>query len=203
MVAPWERIFPRMPIAMPPSLTTARLVLHRWRPEHAPRLRVALEASVDHLASWIPWSIAEPASVEVLSARLAKHADDFDAGREWIYGIFPRDGSTVLGAIGLYPRDATHRVPIDGADRLELGYWLHVNATGHGYATEAARAAATLGETLPGIVHLEIRCDPRNVPSAAVPQRLGFTHATTEARPSAQPDEAARALMIWVRRVTR
>jgi len=198
---------------LPAAVPTERLLLRRWHPAHAPALKLALDASVHHLASWIPWRIAEPASVPDLEARLARHVDDFDAGREWVYAIFPAagpdgsavaaDGADVLGAVGLYPRDATGRVSIDAADRLELGYWLHVNATGRGYATEATRAAVALAETLPGIAHLEIRCDPRNAASAAVPRRLGFAHVSTDSRPAAEPGRPPSETMIWVRAVTR
>jgi RimJ/RimL family protein N-acetyltransferase len=190
-------------VSLPDVITTERLLLRRWQPTDAPRLKAALDASVAHLEPWIPWAIAEPASVPELEARLAGHVADFDAGRAWIYGIFPPDEGEVLGAVGLYPRDAVERVPIAAADRVELGYWLHVGATGRGYATEATVAAAALGETLPSIAHLEIRCDPRNAPSAAVPRRLGFTHQATIQRPASAPDAEPRELLIWVRPVAR
>ena len=191
------------PVPLPDVILTERLVLRRWHPDHAARLKPALDASVAHLEPWIPWAIAQPASVPELEARLAGHAADFDAGRAWIWGIFTPDERAVLGAVGLYPRDAERRVPIDDADRLEVGYWLHVDVTGRGYATEAVVAALGVGETLPGIGHVEIRCDPRNAPSAAVPRRLGFTHQATVQRPAAAPTDAPHELMIWVRGIVR
>ena len=44
-----------------------------------------------------------------------------------------------------------------------------------------------------------IRCDERNVRSAAVPRRLGFTLEETVTRPPEAPGESGR-LMIWARR---
>lgn len=189
--------------SFPATITTERLELRRWRPVHAQSLKAALDASVRHLASWIPWRIAEPAPVEALERRLAQHASDFDAGKEWIYAIFEPGDDVVLGAVGMYPRDATTRAMYPNADRLELGYWLHIDATGRGYATEATRAMLPLGESLDGIRHFEIRCDPRNAPSAAVPRRLGFTHDSTEIHPPKVPTDVANETMIWVRRVER
>jgi RimJ/RimL family protein N-acetyltransferase len=189
---------------LPDTIQTARLLLRRWQPSDAPRLKAALDASVSHLEPWIPWHVAEPATIDVLETRLAGHAADFDAGRAWIYGIFAPSDERVLGAVGLYPRDDARRVPIDDADRLELGYWLHVDATGHGYATEASSALLAAGETLPGVSCFEIRCDPRNAPSAAVPRRLGFAHQVTVPQPSgATRAGESRETMIWVRPVQR
>jgi RimJ/RimL family protein N-acetyltransferase len=169
----------------PDELRTERLLLRRWRPRDAALLEDALRGSVDHLRPWIPWRIAEPAPVPELEARLARHADDFDAAREWVWGIFPPDASAVLGGVGLYPRDASGRVPFAEADHVELGYWLRADATGRGWATEATRAALDVALALPRITRVEIRCDPRNAPSAAVPARLGFRHTRTD------------ELMIW------
>ena len=44
---------------------------------------------------------ADPA----LEARLAGFADDFRQGRDFIYGIFNRDETEVLGGTGLHPAE--------------------------------------------------------------------------------------------------
>ena len=175
---------------VPAELRTARLVLRRWRPDDAPRLHAALAPSVAHLAPWIPWAVAEPSPVPELEQRLARFGESFDAAREWLWAILSADEREVLGGIGLHPRDAGGRVPFDAADRVEIGYWLHVDATGRGYATEAVRAVLAVALALPHVSHVEIRCDARNAPSAAIPRRLGFRHARTL-------DEPPVALMVW------
>lgn len=163
----------------PDQLRTPRLLLRRWREEDAAALHPVLAANVAHLEPWIPWAVAEPAPVPALAERLAGYAADFGAGRRWLYGIFPPDETEVLGGIGLYPRNAVGRVPWGEATRVEIGYWLSADATGSGYATEAARAVLAAALELPGITHVEIHCDPRNERSVAIPRRLGFRHART------------------------
>ncbi len=186
---------------LPDALQTDRLTLRRWRTTDAARLKDALEPSVEHLRPWIPWRIAEPAPVAELETRLARFAADFDEGREWLWAILPHDESAVLGGIGLYPRGPVGRVAFADADHVEIGYWLRVDATGRGYATEAARAVLDVALALPGMTHVEIRCDPRNAPSAALPRRLGFRHARTLVQSLATATAEARELMVWEREV--
>ena len=185
----------------PDELRTERLLLRRWRAADAPLLRDALEGSVEHLRPWIPWRIAEPAPVPELEARIARHAADFDEGREWLWAILPPDAARVLGGIGLYPRGPSGRVAFADADHVEIGYWLRADATGRGRATEATRAVLDVALALPRMTRVEIRCDPRNAPSAALPARLGFRHARTMALAPATPAEGARELMVWERAV--
>ena len=185
----------------PALLRTERLLLRPWSPADAERLQPVLAASHAHLAPWIPARVADPATVPVLAERLAGFAADFADAREWRYGLFTVDGSRVLGEVGLYPRDATARVPYTRADRVEVGYWLRADATGQGLATEAARAALDVAARLPGLAQAEIRCDARNDASAAVPRRLGFSLAAVRREPEGAT-APAMDLQIWTLALT-
>ena len=184
-----------MPV--PLELRTPRLLLRPWRPGDASALHPILEANWTHLGPWIPARVATPAPVPALAERLAGFAADFASAREWRYGVFSPDARKVLGEAGLYPRSPAGRVPYTEADHVELGYWLRADATGHGFVTEAARALLDVAATLPHLSRVEIRCDARNAPSAAVPRRLGFVLATTIVRPSATPAEPPIELQVW------
>lgn len=164
-----------MPIlTMPIELQSDRLYFRRWQPEDAAQLLPILEANAEHLADWIPARVSTSVPLPELAQRLAGFADDFDAGRAWRFALFSPDRQQLLGEVDLFPRSAEGRVQVLSADRLEIGYWLRADATGMGYATEATQTMLSLANRLPGIKHVEIRCDPRNAPSAAVPRRLGF-----------------------------
>jgi RimJ/RimL family protein N-acetyltransferase len=101
-----------------------------------------------------------------LEARLSRHAEAFAAGTEWVYGMFSPDDREVLGGVGLYPRV--------GPGAVEIGYWLSVAHVGRGLATEATRILTQTAFAAPEIVCLEIRCEPRNLASARIPERLGY-----------------------------
>ena len=63
--------------------------------------------------------------------------------------------------------------------------------------TEASRTLVALAATLPHLTHVEIRCDARNAPSAAIPKRLGFVLATTLIEAPAHADEEPVQLQVW------
>jgi RimJ/RimL family protein N-acetyltransferase len=163
-----------------PRIETERLLLRRWEVSDAAALGALLVANVEHLRPWIPWAVAEPAPVPALEQRLLGYANAFDENRHWLYAIATRDDATLLGGIGLYPRNAMSRVPATDADRAEVGYWLRQDFTGRGYVTESAQAMVSLAGTIARFRTVEMRCDPRNTSSIAVPRRLGFHHTGTE-----------------------
>jgi RimJ/RimL family protein N-acetyltransferase len=182
---------------VPRELRTARLLLRPWRADDAPALLPILQANWEHLGPWIPARVATPVPVPELAERLAGFAQDFAAGREWRYGVFEPNDGTILGEVGLYPRSPTARAAYAEADRGELGYWLRADMTGRGFITEASRAVLAMAGALPQLAHVEIRCDERNAPSAAIPRRLGFTLAATVEDESVVPDAPTIRLQIW------
>ena len=151
---------------------------------------MVLDGNVEHLKPWIPWAVAAPGTIEEIETRIAQWSRDFDEGRQFIWALWGHSGATLLGAVGIYPRDATKRVGIGEADRAEIGYWLRADMTGRGYATEAARQAFEVARLLPGVTRIEMRCDPANARSIAVPKRLGF-------REIERFTEGDEATVIW------
>lgn len=169
-----------MHTTIPSTLRTQRLLLRPWAPDDAEALAPVLAANVAHLGAWIPQHVATPLPPAELAKRLAGFAADFGEERAFRFAMLTADGTQILGEADLFPRDATGRVALAGADRVELGYWLDAAATGQGLATEATLALMEVAASLPAMTHAEIRCDVANVPSAAIPRRLGFHLAAVE-----------------------
>jgi RimJ/RimL family protein N-acetyltransferase len=186
-----------MAAAVPPEIRTERLYLRPWRSEDAEALHPILVANYQHLAPWIPARVATPALVPLLAERLAAFGTEFDADREWRFAMLTSDERTLLGEIDLFPRSATGRVAFADADRAEIGYWLRSDETGRGLVTEAVRAIVDVAKQLGRFTHLEIRCDARNAPSAAVPKRLGFHLSTTIDEPSKSGESPSVQLQVW------
>jgi RimJ/RimL family protein N-acetyltransferase len=188
-----------MPV--PTEIRTPRFLLRPWRADDASELLPVLEANREHLGPWIPTRVSTPVPVPELAVRLAGFGADFAADREWRYGMFAPDGARVLGEIGLYPRAAVGRVPYAAATCVELGYWLRSDATGQGLITEASEVVLAEAAKLDRLTHAEIRCDARNLPSAAIPKRLGFVLAATVSDSGVVAGESRVELQVWVRRL--
>jgi RimJ/RimL family protein N-acetyltransferase len=166
-------------------------VLRCWSPADAPLLQTAIETSLEHLRPWMPWATEEPETMRRRTkARLRRFRAWFDRGRDLVYGIFDRDERRVLGGTGLHRRI--------GAGAGEIGYWVHVDHTGKGLATEAAAALTRVGFQAEQLARLEIHCDPANAPSAAIPRKLGFAHQVTVPGWVNAPKPPPRDTMFWV-----
>jgi RimJ/RimL family protein N-acetyltransferase len=155
-----------MALSPPRRIELPGFMMRAWSPGDAPLLQAALTASDAHLRAWTPWVVDGRVPGLSLEERLQRHAAQFAAGQEWVYGLFTTDESQVLGGCGLYPRI--------GPRAIEIGYWLAVGQTGRGLATRAAEALTRVAFTDADIAHVEIRCDRRNVASMRVPERLGY-----------------------------
>lgn len=167
----------------PTELQTPRLRLRPWRGDDATELLPILQANQAHVGPWIPARVSTPSPVPELAERLDKFGELFREGREWRFAMIAGDDGRVLGEVGMFPRNASGRIGHAEADRAELGYWLREDATGQGLVTEGAQALVDLARSMREFSHLEIRCDPRNAPSGAVAQRLGFDLVETTDEP--------------------
>jgi RimJ/RimL family protein N-acetyltransferase len=169
-------------------VVTSRLVLRCWEPADAPLLKAATDMSVEHLRPWMPWAAQEPTSLDAKVALLRTFRGNFDLGKDFVYGIFNRDESAVLGGSGLHTRR--------GPDALEIGYWIRADAINQGLATEVAAALTRVAFEVNGVQRVEIHCVTENVRSAAVPRKLGYRHEATLTRRIVHGDEQ-RDEMIW------
>jgi len=170
-------------------ITTERLDLHAWAVGQGPALKAAIDANLAHLQRWMDWAVHEPSPLDVIEERVASFAAKFETGPDWGYVISLRGDDTIIGAIGVHARI--------GPNALEIGYWLDEGHQHQGIATEAVRAVTETALALPGVERIEIRCDPRNTPSAGVPRRLGFRYVTTLEKNETTPTGAPRDTMVW------
>jgi RimJ/RimL family protein N-acetyltransferase len=130
-------------------------------------LEEALEQSLEHLKPWIPWVHDEPMAPDDRLRLLRSFRGRFDLDEDFIYAIFDREERRVLGGTGLHTRR--------GRDVREIGYWIRQGHTNQGLATESTAALVRVAFEIDQVKLVEIRCDPKNDVSAAIPRKLGFT----------------------------
>jgi RimJ/RimL family protein N-acetyltransferase len=170
-------------------IETERTVLRCWQPQDAALLSAAVEASLEHLREWMPWAMTEPKSLEDRVGYLRRMRAAFDKDEEYVYGIFSPDESVVIGGTGLHKRGE--------GNCLEIGYWIHADYINRGLATEISAALTKVAFILHGVDWIEIRCDPRNVRSASVPHKLGYTHDTTLRKRRTTVQGKIEGTMVW------
>ncbi|RAL22487.1 N-acetyltransferase [Lujinxingia litoralis] len=140
-------------------------------PEDALLFQEAVDDNLEHLRPWLSWTRHEPRDLNEKIERLRQLRSAFDAGRDFVFGLFTPDQTRIIGACGLQTRQ--------GPGAREVAYWVHRDFCRRGLATEVAAALVRVAFEVEGVGRVEIRCDPRNTPSACIPRKLGFEHEAT------------------------
>ena len=153
-------------------------------------MKDALDSSLDHLRPWEAWARGEPQPLEEKVKLLRKFRGNFDLGQDFVYGIFASDEAEVVGGTGLHTRL--------GAGALEIGYWIRESRVRAGFATEATAALTRVALEICGVDRVEIRVEPANERSMAVPRKLGFAEeARLRRRLPAEEGEEPRDAVIF------
>jgi RimJ/RimL family protein N-acetyltransferase len=142
-------------------LETARLILRDWREEDIPTF-AAMGADPDVMRHFPRLLSYDEAATMARRIRASLARDGWG-----LWAVEIKDGAPFIGFVGLSKPEFR--------DDIEIGWRLAPSAWGHGYATEAARAAVAFGFTtlaLPEIVSFTV---PANLPSQRVMERLGMT----------------------------
>jgi RimJ/RimL family protein N-acetyltransferase len=169
---------------------TCRLVLRCWQPADALLLKASIDDNLDHLLPWLPWAAQHPQDLQVHIERIRTWRGKFDLGQDFVYGVFNREETRVLGGTGLHIRS-------QNTDGREIGYWIHKDFTNQGLATELSAALTRVAFDIDQVKRVEIHCQPENLCSAAVPRKLGFTHEALLRKRVPLADEQLGDVMIW------
>jgi RimJ/RimL family protein N-acetyltransferase len=143
-------------------LQTDRLRLRAWTSSPADLARLADLYGRSEVTRWLGGTPSVP-PVELVARWAAVHARDQRFG---CWAIEPLSGGPVAGTVLFKP------LP-NGVGEVEVGWHLHPDSWGHGYATEAARAVIERGFGL-GLPEVYAVVRPGNEASMAVCRRLGM-----------------------------
>jgi RimJ/RimL family protein N-acetyltransferase len=169
-------------------IKTDRLVVRCYNPNDAQLLIDSVSESLEHLKPWMPWAHNEPTPIDEMVKRVQRFRGMFDLGHDYVYGIFNRDETRLLGGTGLHTRL--------GEKELEIGYWIHKDFVNQGLATESTAALIKVAFEIVKVHRIEIHCDPANHASASVPRKLGFVHEGTLRAKTSFLDKWSDS-MIW------
>ena len=150
---------------MPLPIESGRIRLRRFTLDDIPNvLRLSADPSVHDAAAELGSNEAEAAAYVDRQNALA----DFEPGALFDLAIALRENDKLIGMTTL----------VLAEHFAEIGYALHSNFRGHGYATEAARALVTHAFTQLQVTLVHAEVEPANLPSRAVLERLTFANVT-------------------------
>jgi RimJ/RimL family protein N-acetyltransferase len=147
-------------------IRTERLLLRQWRnSDRAPFAELNADPAV---MEYFPGTMS-PAESDAFVERISR---DIDVNGFGLWAVEALDGPSFIGFVGLaVPRFDAHFTPA-----VEVGWRLASSAWGHGYATEAARAAVAYGFRELNLEEIVSFTSVHNTPSQAVMRRIGMTH---------------------------
>lgn len=142
------------------------------------RLRPFVQSDFDAVADmqsrpevvrYLMWDVMDRDAVQTfLDRRLRQSQIDGDDTALVLAAVIP-PSDRVIGEFMLRLSSARHR-------QGEIGWSLHPDAQGHGYATEAARELLRMGFDDLGLHRIVADADPRNTGSLKIMERLGMRH---------------------------
>lgn len=162
-------------------LRTARLLVRPLRAADADDVH-AYQSRPDVVA-YLPWPVRDrAASAEHTTARAARRRLAADGESVALAVVLPggptSEPTSGAGGDGRVIGDLTLILVSAAHAQVEVGWVLHPDARGLGYATEAASALLDLAVDL-GAHRVTARVDPANTASLALCARLGMRHEGT------------------------
>lgn len=166
-----------------------RVIVRPYEEGDAQALFEAVDESRPHLLTWIGFADAHQ-TIEQSQEWVNRQRSKWLLREELSAGVWERATKRYLGDSRLYPRSWESRY-------FSLSYWLRSSATGQGYMTEAVQLLVEFASNALAATRLEIVCDERNEPSAAIAKRLGFVLEGRLRNHRVAPDGSLRTTLIF------
>jgi RimJ/RimL family protein N-acetyltransferase len=151
----------------PDRIESERLYIRPCLPGDGKAVHEAIIHSKEELKQWLPFANHDSTEEEA-EAEVRKSYAKFIERENFRLHIYRKEDDAFIGSTGL------HRIDWD-LPKFEIGYWIDTRYSKNGYITEAVEALTNFAFGFYGAKRVEIRCDPANVNSRRIPERLGFT----------------------------
>ncbi|MDG4823612.1 GNAT family N-acetyltransferase [Asanoa sp. WMMD1127] len=158
---------------------TDRLIVRQWTESDADVARVFDMMSRWEVARWLgahPRTLETETEARTMMRRWQERASP--DGQQGIWAVDVRDTGVTVGSVLVVPLPGVDDKPTTD---IEVGWHLHPDSWGHGYATEAGRAAIDRAFAA-GLSEIFAVIRAGNTPSVAVARRLGMTPIGTQTR---------------------
>lgn len=150
----------------PDEFESDRLLIRAAKREDAAQSYEAIVHSIEAFKPWLPFAQNKP-ELKNIEANLIEAEANFKMRKDLRLHFFLKETGEFIGSTGL------HRIDWD-VRKFEIGYWVDTRFEGKGFVTEAVDRITRFAFEVLEANRVEIRCDPENVRSRAVAERLGF-----------------------------
>lgn len=157
-------------INLPMPIETPRLLLRPPQPGEGRVLNEAIIESFDVLNKWMLWANEKPSideSEEVVTKAAANWISKSNEEPALMLFIIDKSNNQLIGATGYHNVDWEE-------PSVETGYWVRTRYAGQGYITEAVNALTQYAFKQLGVKRITITCDPDNLRSKNIPEKLGY-----------------------------
>jgi RimJ/RimL family protein N-acetyltransferase len=177
---------------IPDAFETSRLLVRAPQPGDGAEIAVAVAESIGELRPWMDWAQGPPPTAEQSEALAWRAGVRFRAHEALDFNAYLKETGELVAKLGVPRLDWS--VP-----KFEIGYWIRTRFAGQGLMTEAVAGLVAFGFDVLGAQRIEIRCDPRNVKSAAVAVRLNFALEGVLRNDHRAPDGHLRDTAVYAR----
>lgn len=154
-------------IEFPDKIETDRLYIRPCMPGDGKRVQEAMVASHEPLKKWMLFA-QEIKPIDEVESNIRQAYAEFIQRKDIRLHIFRKEDDAFIGATGLHRIDWNVR-------KFEIGYWIDQRHQKKGYMIESVKALTTFAFQSLNARRIEIRCDPNNLSSRNIPEKLGFT----------------------------
>lgn len=178
-----------MLLSIPESFESERLLIRAPLWGDGTAVNKAVEESIEELRPWMPWAQNLP-TIEGSELDIRRSRLQFLERTDLRLMLILKETGQFIGSSGLHRMDWQSR-------KFEVGYWVCTPFAKQGFITEAVDAITNYAIQELQANRIEIRCDSRNLRSARVAERLGFTLEGTLRKDMCDVDGSLRDTMIF------
>ncbi|MBT2289697.1 GNAT family N-acetyltransferase [Paenibacillus albidus] len=157
---------PPIMMSLPERFESKRLLIRAPLWGDGAAVNQAVTESIEELRPWMPWAKSLP-TLEESEVNIRRSRLQFLERTDLRLLLFHKETGELVGGSGLHRFDWHART-------FEIGYWVRTSYSRQGYITEAVEAITQYAIHELAANRVEIRCDARNLQSAAVAERSGF-----------------------------
>ena len=180
---------PRTLLPLFEELRGEQVLVRPYRLEDAAALQEAVAESREHVRPWLPFA-DEHQTVDESRDFIIHCMARWLLREDLLVGLWDVETQRYVGGSGLHPRSWD-------VGSFEIGYWARASAEGKGYVSEAVKLLADFAFAALDARRVTIRCDARNMRSAAVAERLGFVREGRLRHDSLAQDGTLRDTLVF------